>query len=98
MSEQRGKLVECDRCGCTVFLKYLGQGELDGGYTRWDKFEKLPETWMYESQVGCLCDKCAGLFRAFIHKLKNGEHIAPAWDLKPGDEKYLDRIIITTEE
>lgn len=30
MSEQCGKLVTCDRCGKTLFLKCIGEGEADG--------------------------------------------------------------------
>lgn len=98
MSEQRGKLITCNRCGRTIFRMRTGQGEADGGYTRWDQFEPLPETWIYESQVGHLCDECAGLFRAFIHKLMDGQPVAPAWELKTEDQKYLKYIHIIYKE
>lgn len=49
MSEQRGKLVTCDRCGESIFLKELEvkERERDGGFTRWNeyKYEDLPEGW-----------------------------------------------------
>ena len=49
MSEQRGKLLTCDRCGKTVFLKELeAKGkDADGGYTRWNEYkhEEPPEGW-----------------------------------------------------
>ena len=49
MSEQRGKLLTCDRCGKTVFLKELEAKErdTDGGYTRWNEYkhEAPPEGW-----------------------------------------------------
>jgi DNA-directed RNA polymerase subunit RPC12/RpoP len=52
MSEQRGKLLTCDRCGKTVFLKELEAKErdADGGYTRWNEYkhEKPPEGWSYK--------------------------------------------------
>lgn len=40
-----GKLCTCDRCGAQVFLKTTGEGEADGGFTRWNKFEPYPEGW-----------------------------------------------------
>jgi DNA-directed RNA polymerase subunit RPC12/RpoP len=52
MSEQRGKLLTCDRCGKTVFLKELEAKErdTDGGYTRWNEYkhEDPPEGWTYK--------------------------------------------------
>lgn len=45
MSEIKGKLTTCDRCGKTVFLKTIGDGEADGGFTRWNKFEPYPDGW-----------------------------------------------------
>ena len=45
MAETNGKIVTCDRCGAEIFLKCTGEGETDGGYTRWNEFEKLPDGW-----------------------------------------------------
>lgn len=45
MSEQIGKLLSCDRCGETVFLKWEGMSEFDGGYSKIQHFEKTPEGW-----------------------------------------------------
>lgn len=45
MAETKGMLCECDRCGAQVFRKTIGDGEADGGYTRWNKFEPYPEGW-----------------------------------------------------
>lgn len=45
MAEVNGQLVTCDRCGTQIFRKVIGEGELDGGYTRWNKFEPCPEGW-----------------------------------------------------
>ena len=28
-----GKMIVCDRCGNSVFLECIGEGENDGGYT-----------------------------------------------------------------
>ena len=45
MSQAKGKLITCDICGAPVFLKTTGEGEADGGYTRWNEFEAFPEGW-----------------------------------------------------
>ena len=58
MSEVNGKLVSCDRCGDTVFLKCIGEKELDGGYTRYNTFEAMPTGWEYHVEVGRLCPTC----------------------------------------
>lgn len=43
MSEQIGKLLSCDRCGETIFLKWKGVGEFDGGYSKVLDFEMPPK-------------------------------------------------------
>jgi hypothetical protein len=45
MAEVNGKLTICDRCGETNFRKCIGEGERDGGFTQWNKFEPSPEGW-----------------------------------------------------
>lgn len=59
MSREKGQLVTCDRCGQTVFLKSIGEGETDGGYTRWNKFESFPTGWSVKSDLGDLCPDCS---------------------------------------
>ena len=58
MSRVNGCLVACDRCGESVFLKTIGDGEADGGFTRWNKFESLPKGWGSDYSVGTLCPTC----------------------------------------
>lgn len=94
MSAKKGLLTTCDRCGAETFREYIGQGDADGGYTKWDKFKPLPDNWMYASEVGTLCPRCAGLFRVFIHKLMDEKKIAPAWSLREGDGDLIDCVII----
>lgn len=98
MSERKGKLVSCDRCGREIFLKYIGKGEADGGYTIWDRFENLPDDWMYTSQIGTLCPHCAGLFRIFIYKLMGSKSIAPAWALRTGDGAWMNHVELNDKE
>lgn len=57
MSQINGRLVTCDRCGKTAFSKTVGDGELDGGFTRWNKFEPLPRGWGRHKDKD-LCPEC----------------------------------------
>ena len=57
MSRTNGCLLTCDRCGKQTFLKSTGEGEMDGGYTRWNKFEPAPEGWGSNSGRN-LCPEC----------------------------------------
>lgn len=45
MAEVNGKVVTCDRCGANIFLKVTGEKETDGGFTRWNTFEAMPDGW-----------------------------------------------------
>ena len=67
MAEVNGKLVSCDRCNETVFLKCTGEGERDGGFTRWNNFEPIPSGWGNHFEVGLLCPKCNGEYRHLIN-------------------------------
>ena len=58
MSEVNGKLVTCDRCGTNVFLKYTGEKYGDGGFTRRDVYEEIPNGWEHHVEVGMLCPAC----------------------------------------
>lgn len=45
MAEVEGKLLTCDLCGETVFLKYVETKQYDGGFTRIRKYEDIPDGW-----------------------------------------------------
>lgn len=68
MAEEKGKLVTCDRCGAQTFLKCTGEGERDGGYTRWNTFEPYPLGWDFHSKVGQFCPECNRKYKELIHK------------------------------
>ena len=65
MSRVKGQITTCDRCGEQVFRKYIGRGEMDGGFTTWDKFEDEPAGWGYEDRKD-LCPKCNAERKALI--------------------------------
>lgn len=52
-----GRMMKCDRCGEETFCKCTGEGEMDGGFTRWNKFEEA-EGWSSECGIGDLCPEC----------------------------------------
>jgi hypothetical protein len=75
MAEKIGKLIICDKCGDTAFLKCIGEGETDGGYTRWNKFETPPEGWGYAhdcEKTKKLCPKCYKTYCDIIRGFENG--------------------------
>ena len=65
----KGLLKVCGRCECKVFLKYLGKGETDGGYTTWDSFESAPEGWRYWHDLNItLCPACSQEYEERLQK------------------------------
>lgn len=81
MSKNLGKILRCDRCGKEKFLRYIKQGDLDGGYTKYDVYEDYPETWLNETQMGDLCDECAFKFRSWVTEFMNGK-VAWSWNVE----------------
>jgi hypothetical protein len=78
MAAINGKLIICDRCGETAFLKCVGEGEMDGGFTRWNKFEPTPDGWGNHRETGLLCPCCdleytklVEMFKTKIESFKN---------------------------
>lgn len=70
MSRVNGQLLICDRCRRVVFLKCTGEGETDGGYTRWNNFEPAPEGWELHHDVGLLCPECNSLWHDTVEAFK----------------------------
>lgn len=67
MAEQNGKLVTCDRCDKMIFLKSTGEGERDGGFTRWNIFEPFPVGWEYHREVGMICPECNSTYKLMVN-------------------------------
>ena len=74
MSEWKGMIIGCDRCGKELRRKRLGETELDGGFTHVERFEEMPETWKYRYEIGYLCPECNAEYEEIITKCmeKNG--------------------------
>lgn len=72
MAFVNGRLYTCDRCGAQVFVKCTGEGEADGGYTRWNKFEGLPD-WNNTYEAGHLCAACNEQWKSTVEKFKQGK-------------------------
>lgn len=67
--QENGQLLTCDRCGKAAFFRCTGEGELDGGYTRWNEFEEA-KGWSYEGCIGDLCPTCTNEFKAMKENFK----------------------------
>lgn len=66
MAVVNGRKHTCDRCGLETFCRCIGEGEMDGGYTRWNKFEALPDGWESHANVGLLCPECNQKYKAMM--------------------------------
>lgn len=84
MGARKGKLITCDRCGATLFLKFLGTEDGSNYGGAYDKYDPLPDDWMYQTCAGYMCPECAKQFKTFVNEFFNGK-VAPAWQLKGGD-------------
>lgn len=73
MGFRNGRLYSCDRCGETVFCPCTGEGETDGGYTRWNTFVTLPDGWKSHS-IGLLCPECNCALREWIDRIMGGDN------------------------
>ena len=76
MARKNGQILTCDRCSESIFLKCTGEGEMDGGYNRWNKFEAPPEGWDRIINVGDVCPKCNAEYKTILDKFKNELHEA----------------------
>lgn len=95
MSEVKGILKTCDRCGETIFLKTIGDGEADGGFTRWNKFEEAPEGWGQRRDIWVtLCPKCneeyTKLLKWFMERNSMYEAIKTEVDASLGSDDKED--------
>lgn len=72
MAYKNGRLYKCDRCGAETFCACTGEGETDGGFTRWNTFEPLPEGWesYIDLRVGLLCPECNAEYTSVVQKFK----------------------------
>ena len=74
MSKVNGQMTTCERCGEQIFRKCVGEGETDGGYTRWNNFEPLPDGWEIVhvpkevDRYGCVmvCPKCSSKWKQVL--------------------------------
>lgn len=73
MAFKNGRLYFCDRCGETVFCECTGEGETDGGFTRWNKFAPLPEGWgtcRDSKKINNVCPECNKVYQTIIQQFE----------------------------
>lgn len=78
MATKNGRMIICDRCGETVFCECTGEGERDGGYTRWNTFEEPPEGWDTTrdcEKVFNVCPSCNKIYRDMIKTFERYEKV-----------------------
>lgn len=69
MSRKNGQLRTCDRCGTQAFFECTGEGEADGGFTRWNKFEPAVG-WDLVLSVGDVCPDCKKDFEDMLEAFR----------------------------
>jgi len=74
MSQFNGKMVTCDRCKKQIFLKTTGEGETDGGFTRWNKFEEPPAGWSLSRTTRDLCPDCYEKYKELQEEMRKREY------------------------
>lgn len=60
------KPLICNRCGETVFLKYIETKEFDGGFTKQQCFESWPNGWSHHDTTGTLCPVCEKIYQSTL--------------------------------
>ena len=75
MSTKLGKYYICDRCGTTSFFEKIGEGETDGGFTKFDKFEEAdgwntvyPEAAHSMGNSKLLCPTCSEKYNKLMQE------------------------------
>lgn len=68
---ENGRRYICDRCNAETFCACIGEGESDGGFTRWNTFETLPDGWKTYS-IGLLCPACNMIYTDFLQRFIPG--------------------------
>ena len=75
MSIKAGKYYICDRCGTTSFFEKIGEEELDGGFTKFDKFEEAggwntvyPEASHAMGSSKLLCPACSKKYNSLMRE------------------------------
>lgn len=58
------KATVCQRCGECLFSEYIDTKEFDGGYTRVNEFESVPDGWQRHDTTGYLCPSCEALYQS----------------------------------
>lgn len=74
MTAIEGKMLTCDVCGKSIFLRFIGEREADGGYTKWREYENA-DGWtsihVGEISLGNVCPKCGELLQNAMTEIIN---------------------------
>lgn len=75
MTAIEGKMLTCDVCGKSLFLKFVGEREADGGYTKWREYENA-DGWTMNVHVGEIwlknvCPECGELLQKSLTEIIN---------------------------
>ena len=63
-----GRMYVCERCYAWTFCERTETESLDGGFTKVDHYEKLPEDWDSHVETGLLCGRCNTEYKELFAK------------------------------
>lgn len=64
-----GQLYKCDRCGMTHFVKLLKTGDMDGGFSHWEKFEEAVGWGSVDGML--VCPYCYNQYKNLLRQYKS---------------------------
>lgn len=79
-----GMMETCDWCGRRYFRPHKGTDYADGGFTKIDKYEPLPDGWTNRLGMGSLCPDCSKELDARIEEAKLRRIKPPIADTSKG--------------
>ena len=74
--QTEGVMERCEWCGRRYFRPHKETTYRDGGFTKIDKYEPLPEGWGNRYGIGMLCPNCSKDLDESIEAAKS-RHIRP---------------------
>lgn len=75
MSATEGKLLTCDVCGKSIFLRLVCEKQAHGGYTKWLEYENADgwtNIYVGDVRLQNVCPECGELLRKSLVECIDG--------------------------
>lgn len=80
--EVKGMMVACARCDDKFFRRRLRtENNFGFGGNTYEVYEELPESWLYQEEIGYLCPVCTCAFKDLMSGFFDGDlsKLPPKW-------------------